>query len=352
MKKLLLLLIAGVLLTACGTKKPNNKNSCSTLKVYSWGVYIGPNVKSDFEKKYNVRVIYDEFPSNEDMYTKLQGGESYDVIYPSDYMIERLIAEDYLQKIDKSLIPNFDRLLESVRDWDYDPGNQYSVPYFWGNVGLLYNTENVDEDDLEKQGYGIMANPKYSGRIIVYDSERDAFMMALKALGYSMNSSDEKEIEAAYQWLLKQKDTMRPLYQDDQSIDGMVAGSRDLALMYSGDAVYVMGENEDMAFYIPESGTNLWLDAMVIPKDSNCRDLAHKWINFQLEPDIARQNTLEVCYTTTVAEIYDEMIGEDGEFADISAYQVRTDNPRDEIFHYNAEIKKILADLWTRVHAH
>jgi spermidine/putrescine transport system substrate-binding protein/spermidine/putrescine transport system permease protein len=268
---------------------------------------------------------------------------------PNSVITKAFLSRTKAVSVSKKLLPNFDNLMEEVLDWDYDPGNKYSVPYFWGNVGLLYNTEAVDEDDLYEQGYGIMINPKYSGRIYVYNSERDAFMMALKALGYSMNTTNEKEIDEAYQWLLLQKKTMRPIYVEDDSIDNMVSGLKDIALMYSGDAVYVIGENEDMAFYIPEGGSNLWIDAMVIPANSKCTDLAYEWIDFQLRPEIAQANTEEVCYTTTVAEVFEEVTGVGGEFKDSEAYIVRTDNPGDEIFHYNAEIKKILADLWTRV---
>ena len=346
----MIVLLSYLLLAACSkTVEKTGNFSCSTLKVYNWGVYIDPSVKSTFEKRYSVKVIYDEFASNEDMYTKLSGGESYDVLYPSDYMIERLIGENSLKPINKDLLLNYGSLLDEVKNWDYDPGNVYSIPYFWGNVGLLYNVNNVSKTDLENQGYNIMVNPKYAGKIYVYNSERDAFMMALKANGYSMNTSNITEIEVAYDWLLKQKATMKPIFVEDESIDNMVAGLKDIALMYSGDAVYVMSENEDMSFFIPNGGSNLWLDAMVIPTSSKCSDLAHAWIDFQLEYETASKNSLYVGYSSTVEDVYYDLAKPGAEYGDYPAYKVRVDNNNDEIFRYNAEIKKILADYWTRV---
>lgn len=353
MKKFIIGLLVLTVLGGCGqTDKRGNEgtaNACSTLKVYNWGVYIGPEVKNEFEEVYNVKVIYDEFPSNEAMYTKLAGGEAYDVLYPSDYMIERLIEENYLESLNKEKLPNFKYLLPEVLNWEYDIDNVYSVPYFWGNVGLLYNKKKVSISDLEAEGFNIMLNEKYSGKIFVYNSERDAFMMALKALNYSMNTTSQKEIDEAYQWLLKQKQTMKPVYVEDDIIDNMVAGLKDIALMYSGDAAYVISENPDMDFFIPISGSNLWLDAMVIPANSKCADLAYQWINFQLDYSTAQANSEHVGYSSTVENVYYQMMGDDGEFEDNPAYQVRIDNENDEIFHYNAEIKKILSDLWTRV---
>lgn len=353
MRKIWLMIVVVALMSltvGCSSKNDGNSaQGCSTLKVYNWGVYIGNDVKSDFEKEFGVKVIYDQFASNEEMYTKLLSGESYDVLYPSDYMIERLIQENSLMKVNLTKIPNFSNIKPEVLNWDYDPDNEYSVPYFWGNVGLLYNSKNVSYSDLTKEGFNIMLNPKYVGKIYVYDSERDAFMIAFKALGYSMNTTNSDEIEQAYQWLIKQKQTMKPVFVTDDSIDNMVAGLKDIAMMYSGDAVYVMSENEDMDFYVPESGSNLWVDAMVIPANSKCAELAHKWINYQLQPEIALENTLEVGYSSTITEVYDEVIAEGGEFFDYHAYQIRTEHLGDEIFRYNEAMKKELADLWTRV---
>ncbi|MGN1317687.1 MAG: PotD/PotF family extracellular solute-binding protein, partial [Lachnospirales bacterium] len=207
MKKLIaLLLSSALLLTGCGGSGTSNETTDTekvtgfegqTLKFYNWGEYIGENVISNFEEKYGVTVLNELFDSNEMMYTKIQAGDKYDVLVPSDYMIERLIKEDLLQPIDKSKITNIDNLADGVKNLDYDPDNTYSVPYFWGSVGLVYNKNNVPTEVIEKEGYNILKNTNYKGNIYIYDSERDAFMTAFQALGYSMNTESDAEIEAA-----------------------------------------------------------------------------------------------------------------------------------------------------------
>ena len=194
------------------------------LKVYNAGEYIDPELLEEFEKEYGCTVVYETFESNEMMYTKLSSGETYDILVPSDYMIERLIKEEYLQRLDWDLIPNKKNLKDEVVNKSYDPGNRYSCPYFYGTVGILYDTTVVDEADL-KDGWNLLANPKYKGNLYMYDSERDSFMIALKALGYSMNTTSEKEIREAYQWLIHQRDSMEPIYAGDDVIDNMISGN-------------------------------------------------------------------------------------------------------------------------------
>ena len=192
MKKFIaLLMTSAFVLTGCGgsgqsTEEAVEKYGSATLKFYNWGEYIGDDVISNFEKEYGVDVISEYFDSNEAMYTKLQAGDTYDVLVPSDYMIERLINEDMLQPIDKSVVTNLGNLADGVKNLEYDPDNTYSVPYFWGTVGLVYNKNNVPQEEIEAEGYNILKNEKYKGSIYIYDSERDAFMVAFKALGYSM----------------------------------------------------------------------------------------------------------------------------------------------------------------------
>lgn len=244
------------------------KYGSNVLKLYLPGEYLGENVISDFEKQYGVRVIVENFDSNEMMYTKLMAGDRYDVIIPSDYMIERLMNEDFLQPLDKSMIPNMENMSDAVLGMSYDPDNTYSIPYFWGSVGLVYNHENVDPAVIESEGWEILRNTDYAGHIYIYDSERDSFMMAFKALGYSMNTEDPNEINDAYEWLLQMNNTMSPVYVTDEVIDGMMNGYKDIAVVYSGDAAVVLDENEDMSFYMPSQGTNIWCDAMVIPQNA------------------------------------------------------------------------------------
>lgn len=200
------------------------KYGSNVLKLYLPGEYLGENVISDFEKQYGVRVIVENFDSNEMMYTKLMAGDRYDVIIPSDYMIERLMNEDFLQPLDKSMIPNMENMSDAVLGMSYDPDNTYSIPYFWGSVGLVYNHENVDPAVIESEGWEVLRNTDYAGHIYIYDSERDSFMMAFKALGYSMNTEDPNEINDAYEWLLQMNNTMSPVYVTDEVIDGMMNG--------------------------------------------------------------------------------------------------------------------------------
>ena len=251
-----------------------------TLHVYNWGEYTGDKILREFEEKTGAKVVMENFDSNEQMYIKVANGEAYDILVPSDYMIQRLIQEGYLQKLDHSKLDCLDKLCDDVVGLPYDPGNEYSIPYFWGSVGIVYDKTKVDLEDLEREGFDIFKDQKYKGQIYLYDSERDSFMMALKALGYSMNTENEDELQAAYEWLLECVQTMEPEIVTDEIIDNMAQGRKALGLIYSGDATYVMSENEDMGYYLPESGTNLWSDAMVIPANAKNPDLAHEFINF------------------------------------------------------------------------
>ncbi len=357
MKKLVALtMAAAVLLAGCGGSGASaedavEKYGSDTLKLYNWGEYMGEDLISNFEKEFGVKVITEYFDSNEMMYTKLQGGDSYDVLVPSDYMIERLMAEGMLQELDHSLLPNLSNLAEGVRNLPYDPDNSYSVPYFWGSVGIVYNHNNVDPAVVEAQGYEILRNTDYKGRIYVYDSERDSFMMALKALGYSMNTEDEAEIQAAYEWLMDMNNTMEPIYVTDEVIDGMITGSKDIAVVYSGDATTILEENEDMSFWMPSEGTNLWSDAMVIPANAENPLLAHEFINYVLTYEASMGNSEYVGYASSNQEVLDELSSEGGLFADNEAYLPRSDYEKDEVFQDNPVLKKTLAELWIKVKA-
>ena len=358
MKKLLpaalgaLLVLSG--LTGCGSSSepavdPVEKYGSDTLKLFTWGEYLGENVISDFEEQFGVNVIIEYFDSNEMMYTKLQGGDSYDVLIPSDYMIQRLIAEDMLQPIDKSLIPNMEVLTDGVKNLAFDPENEYSVPYFWGTVGLVYNTQNVSAELIEEQGWDILKNTDYAGDIYMYDSERDSFMVALKALGYSMNTENDEEIDEAYQWLLELNDTMDPAYVTDEVIDNMMNGTKDIAVVYSGDATVVLDENPDMDFFMPEEGTNVWCDSMVIPSNAQNPLLAHEFINFMLTYDAAYDNTITVGYASTNDEVLHDVA--ENEYAENSAYLPRENYEKDEVFVDNEVMRQKLSQLWLKVKA-
>ncbi|OUQ44649.1 spermidine/putrescine ABC transporter substrate-binding protein [Drancourtella sp. An12] len=320
-----------------------------TLHIYNWGEYTGENIIGDFEEETGATVVMENFDSNEQMYIKVANGEAYDILVPSDYMIQRLIEEDYLQKLDKSKLDCFDKLSDAVLGLPYDPNNDYSVPYFWGTVGIVYDKTKVDIEDLEREGYNIFLDQKYKGDVYLYDSERDSFMMALKALGYSMNTENEAELNEAYEWLVQCVETMDTEIVTDEIIDNMAQGRKALGLIYSGDASYVMAENEDMGYFMPETGTNLWSDAMVIPKNAKNPDLAHAFINYASDYDGAYDNSSYVGYTSANQEVMDDLSGKGGDYEGINAYIPRTGNENDEVFEYNADTKKIISDLWSRV---
>ena len=324
-----------------------SQDEARVLRVYNSGEYMDLSLLDQFEEEYNCTVVYETFESNEMMYTKLQSGSTYDILVPSDYMIERLIKEEYLQPVDWDLITNAEAINPDILGMDYDPDNTYSVPYFWGTVGILYDTTVVDEADLA-DGWDLLMNTKYKGNLYMYDSERDSFMVALKALGYSMNTTDEGEIQAAYAWLVAQRDTMEPIYAGDDVIDNMISGNKAIAVVYSGDAAYIMAENEDLEFFEPEQGTNRWYDAMVITKDCENTELAHQFIDYFLEEDVAYTNDLYIGYSSAVESVYETIQAED--YEGIGAYVPRVGYEADEVFAYQtSQIRKLFSELWTKV---
>ena len=356
MKRILsVLLICVLLFTGCASGNKNSdaieKYGSDTLKVYNWGEYIGEDVIRNFEKQFGVKVIYELFDSNEMMYTKIQTGESYDILIPSDYMIERLIQEDRLSKLDKNLIPNLENLADGVKNLPYDSNNDYSVPYFWGSVGIVYNHNNVPKEVVEEQGFNILKNTDYKGKLYMYDSERDSFMVAFKALGYSMNTENEDEINKAYEWLKELNDTMEPVYVTDEVIDNMVNGAKDLAVVYSGDASYILNENEDMSFYMPNEGTNIWSDSMVIPSNAPNPKLAHEFINYILSYEASLDNSTTVGYASSNKQVLEEMSSEGGEYFENEAYLPRVGYEKDEVFKHNEILKQKLTELWIKVKA-
>ena len=344
-----LVLIIGLVAIKGGVKNSHLPYEGQTLRVYNCGEYTGENLIPNFEEMTGAKVIMDLFDSNEQMYIKIANGESYDVIIPSDYMIQRLISEELLQPLNKDNLNCYDLLVNDVLDLSYDPGNVYSVPYFWGTVGIVYDTTKVSEEELSEKGFNIFLNEKYKGDIYLYDSERDSFMMALKALGYSMNTESEEELNAAYDWLVQCVETMDPEIVTDEIIDNMAQGRKAMGIVYSGDAAYIMSENENMGFYMPETGTNFWVDGMVIPANANNVELAHEFMDYVSSYEGAYDNSSYVGYTSPNKEVMDELSGEGGDYEGINAYLPRTDNEMDEVFEFNAQTRKIISNLWSKV---
>ena len=321
-----------------------------TLHVYNWGEYTGENIISGFEELTGAKVIMDNFDSNEQMYIKVANGDAYDVLVPSDYMIQRMMQEKMLQKLEPETRKEcLGELADAIKGLPYDPKNEYSIPYFWGTVGIVYDKTKVSEEDLEKDGWDIFLDQKFKGDIYLYDSERDSFMMALKALGYSMNTTSQDELNAAYNWLIQCVQTMDPEIVTDEIIDNMAQARKALGLIYSGDAAYVMSENENMGFYMPTSGTNLWSDAMVIPKNAKNPKLANEFIRYITSYDAAMDNSSYVGYTSPNKEVTEELGGKGGDYDGINAYTPRSGYDKDEVFQYDEATRKIIADLWSRV---
>ena len=321
-----------------------------TLRVYNAGEYADPSVLESFEREYGARLIYETFDSNESMYTKVKSGAQYDIIIPSDYMIERLINEDMLKPIDWSKLTNADGLDPAIMGFDFDADNTYSVPYFVGTVGILYDKTVIDEEDLS-EGWELLRNEKYKGNIYMYDSERDSFMVALKALGYSMNTDNKDEIDEAYRWLIEQRDRMDVVYAGDDVIDNMISGNKALAVVYSGDAAYIISENENMGYLEPSQGTNEWCDSMVITKDCEDEELAHEYIDYMLSYDAAYANSAYVGYSSPITEVSNELSEED--YEGIDAYVPDFGYELNESFRYQeTSIKQYFADLWTKVKAY
>ena len=344
---------AAVILLIClvkiGSSGQDLPYAGQTLSVYMPGEYMGENVIPDFEKATGATVAMEYFDSNEQMYIKVANEENYDVLIPSDYMIQRLMDEGYLQKLNPELLTCMDEITDSVKHPAFDPDDAYSVSYFWGTVGIVYDKTKVSEEDLEREGFNIFKDTKYRGDIYLYDSERDSFMMALKALDYSMNTENEAELQEAYQWLVECVQTMKPEIVTDEVIDNMAQGRKALALCYSGDAAYIMAENENMGYYLPESGTNLWYDSMVIPANAKNVELAHEFINFVTSYDYAYDNSSYVGYTSPNQEVLDVLSGEGGDYEGINAYLPRVGYPKDEVFVFNDATRKIIGNLWSKV---
>lgn len=343
MKKGLMMFVASIalLLSAC------SRDTREKLYVYNVGEYIDREVLNLFEEEFNCKVIYELYDSNETMYQKIKaGGTNYDVAFPSDYMVEKMIKDDLLIPLDYELIPNFQYIDEKYKHLPYDPENSYTVPYFWGTVCILYDQSVIKEP---VDSWSVLWDDAYKGNVFMYDSQRDSLMVALKLLGYSMNTHDIEELEEAKQLLIDQ----RPLvyaYVTDQVIDNMIAGNAALAVVYSGDATYIMDENENMNYVIPKEGSNIWVDSMVIPKTAQNVELAHEFINFMQRPDIALMNTEYVMYSTPNTETL-KMVA-DQEWTQNDAY-----SPSEELlatlpmetFRDPGEFIKQYDDIWTQV---
>lgn len=326
-----------------------------SINVYNWGEYISTgadegtlNVNAEFTKLTGIKVNYTNYATNEELYAKLKGGGAYyDVIIPSDYMISKMIKEDMLQKLDMDNIPNFKYIMPSFVDPAYDEKNEYSVPYTWGTVGIIYNKDMVDipEEDID---WNILWNEDYTDQILMFDNPRDAFAIAEIMMGYSLNTEDPVELNAAADKLKEQKSVVQA-YVMDEIFDKMAANDAWIAPYYAGDALTILDENEDLGFVVPKSGTNLFVDAMCIPVGAKQKEAAEMYINFMCEPDIAYANIDYICYSTPHSAAF-EMLDEETQTNPVSY-------PGDEYLDENTTIFVNLSDeasllmqtLWTEM---
>ncbi len=313
MKKIAIILLVALLvgaLSACALAEEDKPFAGTEIKVYNWYDYIDEAVLGIFEEETGIHVNYVNFSQNEDMYTRLStGAEVYDVVIPSEYMIERLIKEDLVAELNLDNIPNMENVLDSLRDPIYDPGNAHSVPYMWGTLGIVYNTEMVDEPITS---WTALLDEKYAGEIFMMDSMRDTLAIGLIMNGYSLNSDDADELEAAREWLLAQKDSdVVDGYILDQAKDMMAGNEAAMAVMYSGDALYAMEKNDSLAYVIPDEGSNVWVDGMCVPKASQNKEAAECFINFMCRPDIAQMNMEYIYYSSPIKQVVDNLSEEE-----------------------------------------
>ena len=283
------------ILSGCGSSTGGENGK---VIVYNWGEYIDPETIQMFEEETGIEVVYDEFETNEIMYPKVESGAAeYDVVCPSDYMIDKMIQNGLLQELNYDNIPNAKANIGAQyyeQAEDFDPGNKYAVPYCWGTVGILYNKTMVDEPITS---WGQLWDEKYKDNILMQDSVRDAFMVAEKLNGFSMNTVDPSELETAKNALIEQKPLVQA-YVIDQVRDKMIGGEAAIGVIYSGEAIYTQRENPDLEYVIPEEGTNVWIDCWCILKDAPNKENAEKFIDFMCRGDIAEKNFEYITYST------------------------------------------------------
>ena len=326
-----------------------------SINVYNWGEYISTgadegtlDVNGEFEKLTGIKVNYTNFATNEEMYAKMKGGAaSYDVIIPSDYMISKLIKEGMIQKLDMDNIPNFSYIMDNFRNMAYDPTNEYTVPYTWGTVGIIYDTTMIDLAP-EEIDWDLLWNEDYADQILMFDNPRDAFAIAEIMQGYSINTESAEELEAAAAKLTKQKKIVQG-YVMDEIFDKMGAGDALIAPYYAGDALTILEENDSLGFVVPKSGTNLFIDAMCIPTTSRQKEAAEMYINFMCEPDIAYANIDYICYSTPHQAAFD-MLDEEVQNSPVSYPDSEFIADKTTVFvNLSDEANQKMQDLWTEM---
>lgn len=342
-------LVLALCVTAlCGCSNGGADTGAGELRVFNWGEYLDPAVIEGFEEETGIKVIYEEFETNEVMYAKLaQDPSAYDVLCPSDYMISKLIEQDMLAELDMEQIPNARENIGEAywkQSEGFDPGNRYSVPYCWGTVGILYNKTMVEEPI---DSWEVLWDERYSGSILMQNSVRDAFMIPLMMKGYPMNTTDEAQIAEAAQMLIDQKPLVQA-YVVDQVRDKMIGDEAAIGVIYSGEAIYTQRENENLEYVIPKEGTNLWIDSWVVTNGAKNAENAHAWIDYMCRPEVALANFDYITYSTpnTAARelIEDEAIrNSEIAFPDLSKYKL------DVYVNLGDEADNMYNEYWMKV---
>lgn len=335
---LVMVMVFSFLVMGCGSDPKE------VIYVYNWGDYIDEDVLKIFEDETGIRVIYETYATNEEMYTKIsRGGTNYDIAIPSEYMIEKMIRESLLEPVALSKIPNYSYIDDAFKNLSFDPDNKYSVPYFWGTVGIIYNTEIIT-DPIDS--WAVLWDEKYAGMFTMMDSQRDSIMVALKKLGYSMNTHDLDELEEAKALLIEQKPLVLA-YVGDNVKDMLISGEAAMAVVWSGEASAVIQEYPHFAYALPKEGSNLWYDNIVIPKGARNIEGAHKFINFLSRPDIALLNAEYVGYSTVNTETRN-MLDEEL-FGTTYAYPKAEWIANFEIFNDPGDFIREYDRIWTEV---
>lgn len=363
MKKLTFLIFALTLMLSLSVSASAYENEewykgseGTTINVFNWGEYISDtyedgliNVNEEFEKLTGINVNYVTYESNEDLYPKIKnGGASYDIIIPSDYMIARMISEEMLLPIDVESIPNYKYISDDYKNMYFDPDNRFSVPYNVGMVGLIYNTKMVKE---KPASWSVMWDEQYKGKILMIDNPRDAFAIPEKLLGYSLNTTDEKELSDVAQLLIEQKPLLQG-YVMDEVFNKMESGEAAMVPYYVGDYILMRDINPDLDFVYPEEGVNIFVDSICIPQCSQNYEAAIKYINFLLDPEVALSNAFYIGYATPNTGVLDNP-----EYAEMRnneyLYPSKENMPDVEYFHNLPQESLLrLSELWNEIRIH
>jgi len=315
------------------------------LTVFNWYDYIDPAVIEMFENETGIKISYVNFTNNEEMYTKLEAVTgTYDVIFPSEYMIERMLKNDMLETLDLNNIPNLANVLDNLKNPSYDPGNAHSVPYMWGTLGILYNTDMVSSID----SWSVLFDPQYKNNVFMMNSLRDTIGLALKYKGYSLNTRNADELKVAGDILVQQKkDGLVAGYILDEAKDKMVANEAAMAIVYSGDALYAMDKNEKLAYSVPNEGSNIWVDGMCIPKGSKNKAAAECFINFMCRDDVARMNMDYIRYSSPIKSVAENLSEEDAANAALNPSQDVI--ARCEYFNDISDCMELYDGIWMEI---